>query len=66
MLMKRLLHLIIALSIVTGCGKQDTVLPTDPLSDQQKAAIVAEDKAIADEESQGKNPAQKKLAQRKS
>lgn len=61
----RFLSLVFASSLAVGCGSQDTVIPTDRLTDAQKAAIVAEDKAVADEESQGKNPGQKKLVQRK-
>ena len=45
---------------VIGCGNQPVVLPTSELTAEQKAAIVADDKIIADEESQGKNPANKK------
>lgn len=42
--------------ILSGCGKQETVLPTDPFSEEQKAAIKAEDAAVADEESAGYVP----------
>lgn len=40
------------LLLLTACGSQETILPTDPLSDEQVAAIQAEDAAVEDEEGQ--------------
>lgn len=36
-----------------GCGPAESVIPTDPLTEEQKAAIKVEDEAIANEESAG-------------
>lgn len=36
-----------------GCGKQETVLPTTPFTQEQIEKIQAEDRNIEDEESQG-------------
>jgi len=49
--MYRYLLLVALLALVTGCD--DKAKPTPALSDEQKAKIKADDKAIADEESQG-------------
>jgi hypothetical protein len=38
--------------LAAGCGSK-TVINTAPLSDEQKAAIKAEDERVADEESGG-------------
>lgn len=41
---------------VAGCGGSDkAIIPTTELTEEQKAAIKAEDDAVADEESQGSN-----------
>jgi hypothetical protein len=45
---------------VLGCGSSRNVLPTTELTDEQKAAIKADDERVANEESQGKNPANNK------
>ncbi len=42
--------------VISGCGSQETVLPTDPFTEEQKAAIKAEDEAVADDESGGYIP----------
>jgi len=43
-----------------GCGgSNEAIMPTTPLTDEQKAAIKAEDAAIEDEESQGSNKKKK-------
>ena len=42
--------------LLVGCGKSETVIPTDELTEAQKAAIKAEDASIEMEESQGKMP----------
>jgi predicted small lipoprotein YifL len=49
------------LSTLAGCGGGGpAILPTTELTEEQKAAIKAADAAVDDEESQGKNPANKK------
>lgn len=46
---------------ITGCGGGGpAIIPTTELTEEQKAAIKAADAAVDDEESQGKNPANKK------
>lgn len=43
-----------------GCGgSNEAIMPTTPLTDEQKAAVKAEDAAIEDEESQGSNKKKK-------
>ncbi len=37
--------------VFIGCGGSETVIPTGALTEEQKAAIKAEDKAVEDEES---------------
>jgi len=44
---------VLVLSNVLGCGEPKTVIPTTPLTEEQKAAIKAEDAKVADEESHG-------------
>ncbi len=59
----RLKLLLVSICLFVGCGKQETVLPTTPLTDEQKAAIKADDARVAEEESQGsinKKPGAKK------
>lgn len=36
-----------------GCGPAETVIPTERLTDEQNAAVKAQDEAIAEEESGG-------------
>ena len=36
-----------------GCSDDKAVIPTTPLTEEQKKAIEAEDKKVADEESHG-------------
>lgn len=36
-----------------GCGPAESVIPTNSLTDEQNAAVKAEDEAIAEEESGG-------------
>jgi hypothetical protein len=44
-----------------GCGgSNQAIMPSSALTDEQKAAIKAEDAAVADEESQGSNNKKKK------
>lgn len=44
--------LVAALILLVGCGGSgETILPTTELTEEQKAAVMAEDAAIADEES---------------
>lgn len=45
--------LLLAVNFAAGCGPAPSVIPTDALTDEQKAAIKAEDDAVAMEESQG-------------
>jgi hypothetical protein len=44
---------IILLSVLLGCGQPKTEIPTGGFTDEQKKAIQADDKKIADEESHG-------------
>lgn len=47
----RVFVLIMLAVIFTGCGgSNDTIIPTDKLTDEQNAAVKAEDEAIEDEE----------------
>lgn len=58
--MKRLFLLVcVSLGATSGCGSRETVLPNEPFTAEQIAAIKAEDAAVADEESQGKLPKKK-------
>ncbi len=41
------------LTILLGCGQPKTVIPEGGFTDEQKKAIQADDKKIADEESHG-------------
>ena len=52
-LMKKISLLALAVSsiLIAGCGGSETVIPKGALTEEQKAAIKAEDKAVADEES---------------
>ena len=50
----RFLALTLLAATVIGCGNSETVIPTEAFTDEQKAAIKAEDAAVEDEESQGK------------
>ena len=43
----------LAVCFAAGCGKQETIMPEGELTEEQKAAVKAEDEAIADEESGG-------------
>lgn len=44
--------LIASLILLVGCGaSSETILPTTELTEEQKAAVRAEDAAVADEES---------------
>lgn len=46
---------------IVGCGGGGpAIIPTTELTEEQKAAIKAADASVDDEESQGKNPANKK------
>ena len=51
--MKKISLLALAVSslLIAGCGGSETVIPKGALTEEQKAAIKAEDKAVADEES---------------
>jgi hypothetical protein len=49
----------VLLCVLSGCGSRETVLPKEPFTAEQIAAIKAEDAAVADEESQGKLPKKK-------
>ncbi len=44
---------LLTMNFVAGCGPAPSVIPTDALTEEQKAAIKAEDDAVAMEESQG-------------
>lgn len=46
-----LLSLLVSSVLIAGCGGSETVIPKTGLTEEQKAAIKAEDKAVADEES---------------
>lgn len=46
-----LLLLLVSSILIAGCGGSETVIPKDALTEEQKAAIKAEDKSVADEES---------------
>jgi hypothetical protein len=53
--------LICCIISIAGCsGGGPAIVPTTELTEEQKAAIKAADAAVDDEESQGKNPANKK------
>ncbi len=45
--------MVLCLSSYLGCGQPKTILPTGELTEEQKAAIKADDARVADEESQG-------------
>ncbi len=48
--------LLFVVTWITGCGgSNETILPKDALTEEQKNAIKADDARIADEESQGMN-----------
>ena len=49
----RLAFLSMILLCVLGCGEPKTILPTTDLTEEQKAAIKAEDAKVAEEESHG-------------
>jgi hypothetical protein len=55
---------LLAMTLVTvhvGCGgSSETIIPTDPFTEEQKAAIMEQDRLIEEEESQGKLPPVKK------
>ena len=43
-----------------GCGgSNEAIMPSSALTEEQKAAVKAEDAAVADEESQGSNKKKK-------
>ena len=44
---------ILTLSMLTGCGEPKVEIPTADLTEEQKAAIKAQDEKIANEESHG-------------
>ena len=44
---------ILWLSILAGCGEPKVEIPTGDLTEEQKAAIKAQDEKIANEESHG-------------
>jgi hypothetical protein len=45
---------------VVGCGgSSEAIIPSTPLTDEQKAAVKVEDDSVADEESQGSNKKKK-------
>jgi aconitase A len=47
---------------IAGCGSNETILPTTPLTAEQIKAVQMEDSKIADEESQGSiNKVKKKM-----
>jgi hypothetical protein len=48
-----LLTVILSLNFLLGCGEPKAVIPTTDLTEEQKAAIKAQDQKIADEESHG-------------
>jgi len=46
---------------IVGCGgSNEAIIPKDALTEEQKAAIKADDQRIADEESQGSNKSKSK------
>jgi hypothetical protein len=45
----------LAVTSFSGCGEEPAVIPTTQLTEEQKAAVQAEDAKVADEESHGKN-----------
>jgi hypothetical protein len=49
----RILLLLAAIMGFLGCGEPKADLPTTELTEEQKAAIKAEDAKVADEESHG-------------
>jgi len=49
----RLALLLLTLFCLLGCGEPKTVLPSTDLTEEQKAAIKAEDAKVAEEESHG-------------
>lgn len=49
---RSIFSLILLFPLAVGCGDK-TVIPNQPLTEEQKAAIKAEDKKVADEESHG-------------
>ncbi len=53
---KPTLSLWLLVVLLSGCGSGETNLPTTEFTDEQKAAIVAEDAAVADEEMGGGLP----------
>jgi hypothetical protein len=60
--MKKFLALVLLALVLksVGCGgSNEAIIPTTPLTDEQKAAVKAEDQAVEDEESQGSNKKKK-------
>ena len=60
--MKKLLLTVLVILVLKGIGcggSNEAIMPTTPLTDEQKAAVKAEDAAIEDEESQGSNKKKK-------
>jgi hypothetical protein len=60
--MKKFLALVLLVLVfkAVGCGgSNEAIIPTTPLTDEQKAAVKAEDQAVEDEESQGSNKKKK-------
>ncbi|MBL8872759.1 MAG: hypothetical protein JNK90_23470 [Planctomycetaceae bacterium] len=60
--MKKLLLAVLVILVLKGIGcggSNEAIMPTTPLTDEQKAAVKAEDAAIEDEESQGSNKKKK-------
>lgn len=55
MCLKRLHLYLVTLFILNsiGCGGNQTVMPSGPLTDEQKAAYAAEMSSVEDQESQG-------------
>lgn len=49
----RVTFLLFTLLCLLGCSEQKTVLPSTELTEEQKAAIRAEDAKVAEEESHG-------------
>ena len=62
--MKKFLLTVLVVLVLKGIGcggSNEAIIPTTELTDEQKAAVKAEDAAIEDEESQGSNKKKKEF-----